>query len=114
MGMAYVEQVSRAAMKFVEDNGVKVIKAKWLNKGGMDIAEVSNETIYHLAKEVDDPESEAVFISCVNLHTVEIIEKLERDLKKPVITSNQATMWNILRLADIKDRIEGFGRLLHD
>ena len=114
MGMAYVEQVSRTAMKFVEDNGVKVIKAKWLNKGGMDIAEVSKETIYHLAKEVDDPESEAVFISCVNLHTIEIIEKLENDLKKPVITSNQATMWNILRLANIKDRIEGFGQLLHD
>jgi len=114
MGMAYVEQVSRAAMKFVEDNGVKVVKAKWLNKGGMDIAEVSKETIYHLAKEVDDPESEAVFISCVNLHTVEIIERLENDLKKPVITSNQATLWNILRLAGITDRIEGFGRLLHD
>jgi maleate cis-trans isomerase len=114
MGMAYVEQVSRTAMKFVEDNGVKVIKAKWLNKGGMDIAEVSKETIYRLAKEVDDPESEAVFISCVNLHTIEIIEKLENDLKKPVITSNQATMWNILRLANIKDRMEGFGQLLHD
>jgi maleate cis-trans isomerase len=112
MGMAYVEQVSRTAMKFVEDNGVKVIKAKWLNKGGTDIAEVSKETIYRLAKEVDDPESEGVFISCVNLHTVEIIEKLESDLKKPVITSNQATMWNILRMADIKDRINGFGRLL--
>jgi maleate cis-trans isomerase len=112
MGMAYVEQVSRTAMKFVEDNGVKVIKAKWLNKGGTDIAEVSKETIYHLAREVDDPESEGVFISCVNLHTVEIIEKLESDLKKPVITSNQATMWNILRKADIKDRINGFGRLL--
>ncbi len=38
--MAYVEQVSRTAMKFVEDNGVKVIKAKWLNKGGIDIPEV--------------------------------------------------------------------------
>jgi len=114
MGMAYVEQVSRTAMKFVEDNGVKVIKAKWLNKGGMDIAEVSKETIYHLAREVDDPESEGVFISCVNLHTVEIIEKMENDLKKPVITSNQATMWHILRLANIKDRIEGFGQLLYD
>jgi maleate cis-trans isomerase len=114
MGMAYVEQVSRTAMKFVEDSGVKVIKAKWLNKGGMDIAEVSKETIYHLAKEVDDPESEAIFISCVNLHTVEIIEKLENDLQKPVITSNQATMWNILRLANINDKIQGLGRLLYD
>lgn len=60
---------------------------------------------------VDDPESEALFISCTNLHTIEIIEKLENDLHKPVITSNQATTWNILRLAGIDDKIQGYGQL---
>ncbi|OGP63255.1 MAG: hypothetical protein A2169_08425, partial [Deltaproteobacteria bacterium RBG_13_47_9] len=103
IGMPYVEQVSRTVVKFVEDSGVKVLKSKWLNKGA-GIAEVSKETIYHLAREVDDPESEAIFLSCVDMHTVEIIEKLENDLQKPVITSNQATMWNMLRLANIKDK----------
>jgi maleate cis-trans isomerase len=111
IGMPYVEQVSRAAIKFVEDSGIKVVKAKWLNKGGMEIAEVSEEAIYHLAREIDDPESEAIFISCVNLHTVRIIEKLENDLQKPIITSNQATMWNILRLANINDKMMGYGQL---
>ena len=112
MAMPYVEQVSRTAQKFVEDNGVKVLKAKWLNKAGTDIAEVSKETLYHLAREVDDQESQAIFISCIGLHTIEIIEKLENDLQKPVITSNQATMWNMLRLANINDRIQGYGQLL--
>ncbi len=112
MAMPYVEQVSRTAQKFVEDNGVKVLKAKWLNKAGTDIAEVSKETLYHLAREVDDQESQAIFISCIALHTIEIIEKLENDLQKPVITSNQATMWNMLRLANINDRIQGYGQLL--
>ena len=111
MAMPYVEQVSLTAVKFMEDNGVKVLNAKWLNKGGFDIAEVSKGTLYRLAREVNHPESEAIFISCVNLHTVEIIEELENDLHKPVITSNQATMWNILRLANVNDRIQGFGQL---
>jgi len=111
MAMAYVEQVARTAVKFVQDNGVKVLNAKWLNKTGIDIAEVSKETLYHLAREVDDPESEALFISCVNLHTIEIIETLENELQKPVITSNQATLWNILRLANIRDKIRGYGQL---
>jgi maleate isomerase len=114
MGMAYVEPVSRTVMKFVEDSGVKVLNAKWLNKAGPDIGEVSKETIYHLAREVDVPESQAIFISCVNLHTVEIIEAIEKDLQKPVITSNQATMWNILRMANINDKIQGYGQLLSD
>jgi maleate isomerase len=112
IALPYVEQVSRAAVKFVEDNGVKVLNAKWLNKAGMDIAEVSKEALYRLAKEVDAPESQAVFISCIGLHAIEIIERLENDLQKPVITSNQATMWNILRMAGINDKIQDYGQLL--
>ena len=110
--MPYVEQVSKTVVKFVEDSGVKVLNARWLNKGGPDIAEVSKETLYNLVKEVDDPDSEAIFISCTDLHTIEIIEKLENDLQKPVISSNQATMWNMLRLANINDKIQGYGQLL--
>ena len=113
IAMPYVEQVSRTVVKFVEDSGIEVLNAKWLNKGS-DIDKISQETIYHLAREVDEPESQAIFISCVGLHAVEIIEKLEDDLQKPVITSNQATMWNILRMANINDKIEGFGQLLSD
>lgn len=111
LAMAYVEPVSKTVMKFVEDSGFKVVQGKWLGLGGPEIGEVSNETIYHLATEADDPESEAIFISCTNLHAAEIIEKLENDLQKPVISSNQATMWNMLRLANIKDKIQGFGQL---
>jgi maleate isomerase len=112
MAMPYGDQVSRSAVKFVEDNGIKVINAKWLNKSGPSIPEISKETLYHLVREVNNSESEAIFISCVNLHAEEMIEKLENDLQKPVITSNQATMWNMLRLAEIKDKIPGYGRLL--
>jgi maleate cis-trans isomerase len=45
---------------------------------------------------------------------VEIIETIEKDLQKPVITSNQATLWNILRMANINDKIQGYGQLLSD
>ena len=65
-----------------------------------------------MAKEVAHPESEAIFISCVTLHTIEIIEALEHDLGKPIITSNQVTMWNLLKLAGVNEKIEGYGQLL--
>jgi maleate isomerase len=108
----YPEDVSKAAVKFVEDNGFKVLKSKCLNKSGWDIPRLSYEELYHLTKEVDHPESEAIFISCTNLHVVEIIENLEIDLRKPVVTSNQATMWNLLRMAGIGEKIQGYGQLL--
>ncbi len=114
IAMPYVEEVAKAAVKFVADNGIEVLEAKWLNKAGFDIPRISKETVYHLAREVDRPESQALFISCTTLHTLDVIEKLETDLGKPVVTSNQATVWNLLRLAGINDRLPGYGRLLSD
>jgi len=111
VAMPYIEEVARAAVKFVVDSGIQVLNMKWLDvKGGIHM--VSKETVYNVVREVDEPESEAIFISCVGWPTIEVIEKLEHDLQKPVITSNQATMWNLLRLANVNDRIEGYGQLL--
>jgi maleate isomerase len=112
IAMPYLEEVARVAVKFVEDNGIMVQKAEWMNLGGFEIHRASKEKLWHLAKAVDTPESEALFISCTSLHTFELIERLETDLGKPVITSNQATIWNMLRLAGIKDKVEGYGQLL--
>ena len=44
-------------------------------------------------------------------NAVDIIEKVEAQINKPVITSNQAQMWSALRLAGINDNLKGFGQL---
>jgi len=109
MAMPYIEEVALAAVKFVEESGIGVLRKKWLSESP---AYVSQDKIYGLAKEVDSLESEAIFLPCTGWHTIDIIEKLEGDLQKPVISSNQATMWNLLRLANINDKIQGYGQLL--
>jgi maleate isomerase len=53
-----------------------------------------------------------LLISCGGLRTFEIIEVLERDLGLPIVTSNQAGLWGALRLARVRENIQGFGRLL--
>lgn len=58
--------------------------------------------------------SNAVLLSCIAVHSLEIIEALEYDLKKPVVSSNQVTMWKLLRMAGVDERITGFGRLLSE
>jgi maleate isomerase len=109
MAMPYIEEVALAAVKFIEESGIQVLKKKWLSENP---AYVPRDKIYSLAKEVDTSESEAIFLPCTSWHTIDIIEKLEGDLKKPVISSNQVTMWNLLRLANINDKIQGYGQLL--
>jgi len=57
---------------------------------------------------------DAILLSCGNIRSIEIIETLEKDVGLPVISSVTATAWKILRTAGIKDKINGYGKLLSD
>ena len=108
----YPEKLTRLQEEFLKGSGFEVSHSTWIRKRTGLSSEIGMDRVYELAEEANVPESDAVFISCVTLHTVELIQALEEDLKKPVITSSQATMWRLLRLAGVKAKIEGFGRLL--
>lgn len=56
--------------------------------------------------------ADAYFVSCANIHSVDVIDALEDALGKPVVTSNQAALWCALRTAGIGDAVAGLGRLL--
>ncbi len=56
-------------------------------------------------------EVEAVFASCTNLRSFDVIENCEAILGKPVITSNQALAWHVLKLAGLSNSGAGPGRL---
>lgn len=64
------------------------------------------------AEEADCTQAEALFISCTALRTVGLVETLEANLGKPVVTSNQTMFWHALRLAGYSRSIKGFSRLL--
>ena len=109
----YIDELNELEKKFLEMNGVKVLKIKGLGiLKGLDIGMQPAWTSYKLAKENFTPEADGIFISCTNFRTLEIIEKLEHDLGKPVVTSNQASMWAALRTSGIKESIEKYGTLL--
>jgi maleate isomerase len=41
-----------------------------------------------------------------------VIEEIEKDTRKPVVTANQATAWHLMKLLKINDPVEGYGQLL--
>lgn len=69
------------------------------------------QELYRWAIASDRPEAQAVYLPCTNLRTLEIIEPLEADLKKPVISANQALMWDALKLAGVKEKRDTLGAL---
>ena len=61
---------------------------------------------------IDRPEIEAFVVPGGNFPTMASIAAWERELGKPVVTTNQASFWAMLRAFDGADRLAGFGRLL--
>ena len=109
----YIDKINESEKKFLEEHGVKVLFIKGLGiVKNIEIGKLAPWISYRLAKEVFKPEADGIFISCTNFRTLEIIEKLERDLGKLVVTSNQASIWAALRT--IKESIEGYGKLLRE
>jgi maleate cis-trans isomerase len=76
------------------------------------LAMVNSERAYGLARLADKQDAEAVFLSGTGLPTLPVLELLEQDLGKPVISSASAMMWHALRLAGVRQPIPGYGRLL--
>jgi maleate isomerase len=56
-------------------------------------------------------DADAYFISCANISVFGVIEELEARLNRPIVTSNQAVMWDALRLIGLRDRGGCRGRL---
>jgi maleate cis-trans isomerase len=80
-----------------------------------DVANIYDETeerAYALGRAADAPSADCVLISGTGLPTVGIIDRLERDLGKPVVTSQAATLWYALRVLGVTEGVRGFGRLL--
>jgi maleate cis-trans isomerase len=70
------------------------------------------ERAYRLARMVDREDAEAVFLSGTGMPTLPVLQLLEQDLGKPVISSASAIMWHALRVAGVGQHVIGYGRLL--
>ena len=111
----YPEDINVRLRKFLADAGFEVVSFDYVDGyslGGIDNLEP--EVAYDLGKRVDRPEAEAVFISCTAFRVAPIIERLEQEIGKPVVASNQATFWACLRALDVKESILGAGQLLRE
>ncbi len=91
----YDTPLTERLVEFLGALGVDVIHSQHLGLGG-GIWRVNYRTVAELILAADDPAAEAIFVSCTNLPTYDIIAPLERELGKPILTANQLTVWACL------------------
>ncbi|MGB3355111.1 MAG: Asp/Glu racemase [Mycobacterium sp.] len=93
----YTADLTVGLTAFLGKAGVEVTAATGLGLIS-DIWTVPHDVTAQLVRDTDNDHAQAVFISCTNMPTYDVIARLEAELRKPVLTANQVTMWLALNL----------------
>ncbi len=99
-------------LAFLREAGLDIIADKAMGLGGSDVyCSTPPEFWFENVVAMRNDDADAYFVSCANIRGIDVIEALEDELDRPVITSNQAALWSALRLAGLNDNIPALGRL---
>jgi maleate isomerase len=111
----YVAEINEREVRFLGHHGITVLRERGLGiDNGLGMAAVTSEQWMEEGRAMRDPEADAYFLSCTTIRSADVIEPLERELGRPVITSNQVALWRALRESGIGDAVRGFGTLLSE
>ena len=93
----YIGEVNRLAIEFLASENIKTvsqfeIEAELDNYGQ---GELKPEEVFELAIKADQPDVEAIVLSCTDMRSVEAIADIEQATGKPVVTSNQAMIFEL-------------------
>jgi maleate cis-trans isomerase len=122
---ARVLGVRRVAIAATYPGDVTALFVQFLAHAGLEVVRTSSHDVYtaaevgtfgrerllEMAASGDDPDAEAVLMPDTALHTVDHLDAVEERLGKPVLTANQVSAWEGLRLVDRHTPRAGLGRL---
>lgn len=112
LGAPWSASVNQSVAAFLEANGVKVLAQEALGLvRNLEIGLLDAQTAFDVGRRVNRPEADAVMLACGNWSTFGIVDRLERDLGKPVLTTNQVSLWHALKIMGTK-AFDGPGILL--
>ncbi|HXU88191.1 MAG TPA: aspartate/glutamate racemase family protein [Methylomirabilota bacterium] len=111
----YPEWNNERLRAYLEAQGFEVLNVEGEPRaaaaGNQGINDQPPESVVEFAARVCRPEADALLCSCTAWRSVEAVDALERRTARPVVTSNQATIWAALRALGVDHAVRGFGRL---
>ncbi len=110
----YSEPVNAGAKRYYEGKyGLSVVALEgFAATDSYAIGQLGPEMARNAFARIDRPEIEAFVVPGGNFPTMAAIAGWEREFGKPVVTTNQAALWAVLRHLGSSDRLPGLGRLL--
>lgn len=111
----YDASIGAMAKSFLQGNGIEVVATCDLGLvDNQQVGRLTETDAYDLGREADRANADAVIFAGTNMRTMAVIERLECDLGKPVVSTTAAALWSALRLVGFTGSIAGHGRLLRE
>jgi maleate cis-trans isomerase len=107
----YSAEMTARGQQHLETCGLTVVSSGHL-ANVRNIYEETSERAYAIARQIDHPNADVIFLSGLGMPTLDALQPLEQDTGKPVISAASAMMWHALRTAGVNCSIKGYGRLL--
>jgi maleate cis-trans isomerase len=108
-------EIGAASIRYVEACGIEVVHSAFGEyRDNFAIAEIPRTEVMDLAGRADHPEAEALLMPGGNMPCLDFADEIEAALGKPMVSTNQAGMWALLRQFGRPERIAGAGRLLRE
>jgi len=113
IGAPWSKAMDAPMVSFMQANGFTVVNSEVAGYvAGVELGRTGPEAAYELARRVDRPDAEAIILPGGNWPSMSVVERLERELGKPVLANNAVSLWAGLRLLNRDEGIQGYGRLL--
>lgn len=109
----YTADINKAAIQFLTNSGFDIVSTAGVDEdlGNYGQAEITPDEVFDLGMRANSDAAEAIVLSCTEMRSVEVISRLEEVLQKPVVTSNQAMMYEACCLLGLPPAEINFGRL---
>jgi maleate isomerase/arylmalonate decarboxylase len=109
----YVGEINELATAFLLAAGIETVAqadiGRALDNYGQ--GELTPDEIFELARRADNAEAQAIVLSCTDMRSVEVVERLEAALCKPIVSSNQAMVFSALQVLNLDPGGVSCGRL---
>ncbi len=109
----YPDAVNKTILEYFTKKNIEVSSFASLNLNlDSEFANVDPDYILEISSKLETKNADALFISCTALPVLNILDKLEKKIQKPVLSSNQTLIWDTIRSVGYKSAIKGYGKLL--
>ncbi|MBI4290641.1 MAG: aspartate/glutamate racemase family protein [Betaproteobacteria bacterium] len=109
----YPEEHDRMERKLFEDNGFEVLGIHGMGiTDGFEFGQVPSAQIYEFCRRNWNADADGLFVGCAAFNAMPIADRLEKELKAPVVTAHSAVLWKTLVTLGVDEPLTGYGRLL--